>query len=367
MKMNAYTNAHIFTGDTFISEYCVLVEDGAIKQIIHEKNLPDNIPTYDCGEKFLVPAFIDLQVYGASGKLFSEIPTIESLLALYDYNKNSGTANCLVAIPTLPIENIFTCIDAIKKYWSKGGKGILGMHLEGPFINIEKKGAHAQECIHTPDVSEVTALLKKSDGVIKMVTLAPEILNKNIIQLFLDHNVKVSIGHSSATYEQAIDAINAGATEITHLFNAMSPLHHRAPGIIGAAFINKNVNASIIADGIHVHYEAIKIAKHMMRDRLFLITDAVTTSNKTPYQHHFKNDHYEMENGTLSGSALTMIKAVKNIMDNCDISLEEALRMASLYPAKVLGIENKFGRIEQGYEAHFTLIDKNLIAATAID
>jgi N-acetylglucosamine-6-phosphate deacetylase len=360
----AYTNATIFNGETFIGDHTVITNNGTIETVVHATQLPQGITTIDCQNQLLVPAFLDLQVYGAGGKLFSAYPTTEALQLLAGHNAQSGTAACLATIATQPMDVIEACIEAIKSYWQQGGKGILGMHLEGPFINAEKRGAHVKEWVVSPTVEVVKNLLQKADGVIKMVTLAPECVDEKIIQLFAENGVVVSIGHSNASFGEATNAMNNGATAVTHLYNAMSPLHHREPGLVGAVMQHLSAAASIIPDGIHVHYQAVKIAKQIMGERLFFITDAVTETTVGPYQHVLNTDHYDLPNGTLSGSALTMLTAVSNAVNHCTISLAEALRMASLYPAKVMGLQHKYGRIEKGYTANFALVDKDLSAAT---
>ena len=362
--LQAYTNATIFTGSKFIDHHVVIIADSIIEAILPAELLPGDISIIDCQNQLLVPAFIDLQIYGAGGKLFSAYPGSEVFQLLANHNAQSGTGTCLVTIATQPMETILSCIDAIKTYWQQGGDRIMGMHLEGPFINAVKRGAHVKEWIVSPTVDEVKTLLRVAGGVIKIVTLAPECLDEKIIPLFLENGVIVSIGHSNATFSEAINAMKNGATTVTHLYNAMSPLHHREPGLVGAAMQHPSATASIIPDGIHVDYEAIKIAKKIMGQRLFFITDAVTKTTIGPYRHVLNSDHYDLPDGTLSGSALTMVKAVKNAVEHCNTSLDEALRMASLYPARVMGLQQQLGKIEKGFAARFALVNRDLSSAT---
>ena len=234
-----------------------------------------------------------------------------------------------------------------------------GLHIEGPWINKEKRGAHIESFIHAPQKDEVIELLEYGKAVIKMITLAPEICSVEIVDLIKDYGIIISAGHSNATYAEAAIAFKKNIHVATHLFNAMSALHHRQPGLPAAIMLDSSVVASIVADGYHVDFEMISLAKKIMGERLFLITDAVTETKEGPYQHEKDGDKY-VANGILSGSALTMIKAVKNCVDKCNISLEEALRMASLYPAKVLHLDNKTGKIEPGFNADFVLLDEEL-------
>lgn len=197
-----------------------------------------------------------------------------------------------------------------------------------------------------------------------MITLAPEVCAKEIIGLIKSYNIIVSAGHSNATYNEATDFFK-DIHLATHLFNAMSPLHHREPGLPAAIMLHPEVMVSIVADGYHVDFAMIRLAKKLMDERLFLITDAVTETKEGPYPHELSGDKYE-SNGILSGSALTMMKAVKNCVEHCEIPLDEALRMASLYPAKVLGIDHETGRIEKGYKADLLLMNDKFEAFNCI-
>ena len=346
----AYIHAPIFTGDAWLYYHAVIVQEGKIEAIISIADLPDDIELKEAGGKVLVPSFLDLQIYGAGGKLFSAYPTPDSLETLYEHNLQNGTAACLVTIATQPIAIIYQCIDAIKTYWQQGGKGILGMHLEGPFLNPVKRGAHVAEWIHAPSVNEMRELIAYADGVIKMITVAPEVCSDEVLQLLRKAGIIMSAGHSNATFEEAQQGFDTGITKVTHLFNAMSSMHHRQPGFPLAAMFYAPA-ASIIPDGIHVDYQMVKLARQMMSERLFFITDAVTDCHIGPYQHILNGDHYTLPDGTLSGSALTLRQAVINAVQYCNIPLEEAIRMAGLYPAKVLGLENQFNKVAPGYPA----------------
>jgi N-acetylglucosamine-6-phosphate deacetylase len=185
------------------------------------------------------------------------------------------------------------------------------------------------------------------------------VCSKEVIDLILSHNIIISAGHSNATYDEAKTGFANGITAVTHLYNAMSPLQHRQPGLAGAAMDDANVIASIIPDGHHADYAAVRIAKQVMKERLFVITDAVTDTNEGYYQHKVAGDKYEA-GGILSGSALTMEKALQNLVNHAGIELAEALRMCSLYPARVLNMENELGKIEKGYKASMVVINNRM-------
>lgn len=330
-----------------------------IEEIIPVSSLPGDSAAEDFPGCFIAPSFIDLQIYGASEKLFAVYPETDALYRLKTYCEKGGAAFCMPTAATNAPGVFRACIDAIRKYWSEGGEGILGLHIEGPWINPIKKGAHIEAFIHSPSIEEVKDLVDYGKDVIKIITLAPEMCSKEVIDYIQSHNILISAGHSNATYEQAMAGFDLGIKTVTHLYNAMSPLQHRQPGLAGATFNRENVMASIIPDGHHVDFAAIRIAKKLMGERLFVITDAVTETNEGFYQHHFVDDKYESA-GILSGSALTMGKACQNLVNHVDVPIEEALRMCSLYPARVIGLENELGKIAKGYRAKMVVMNEKI-------
>ena len=349
----------IFTGDEWIKEHAVIVEDGIIKDLLPVTALPFGIESISYADTILAPAFIDLQIYGAHEKLFAVYPDVTSLALLNDYSNKGGAAFCMPTVATNEPEVFYRCIDAIRTYWKQGGVGILGLHVEGPWINTLKRGAHIESLIHSPSLKEAEELLKYGKDVIKIITLAPEVCSQQVIDLIQSYGIKIFAGHSNATYEKAMLSFDNGITGVTHLYNAMSPLQHRSPGLVGAAFNHNKVMASLIADGHHADYAAIKIAKKIMKQRLFAITDAVTATNKGYYQHQPEGDKYTAD-GILSGSALTMYKALQNLVNHVGIELAEALRMCSLYPAQVMQMDDQLGKIKKGYKANMVLLPKAL-------
>lgn len=192
-----------------------------------------------------------------------------------------------------------------------------------------------------------------------MITVAPECCTDEVLHMLRDAGVIISAGHTNATFEQAKEFSTRGVQTVTHLFNAMSPLHHRNPGVPMAVFEDAQLKASIIPDGIHVEYSIVRMAKQLMQERLFFITDAVTPTADGAYQHVLNQDHYALPEGTLSGSSLTMLQAVKNGMTHVGLTPDESLRMASLYPAKLLGIDTQYGTIAQGKKASLLLLNEN--------
>jgi len=307
----------------------------------------------------ILPGLIDLQIYGAGGKLFSAQPSLESIHIIEEELLQQGNTGFLICLAT-NTPNVFEeCIEVIKAH-RKIARNCLGLHLEGPFINPKKRGAHVEEFVRKATLDEVKNLLEMGDGTIKMMTLAPELQDDEVIQYLLDNNVVVSLGHSDASFEQATHAYNQGIQSTTHLFNAMSPIHHRSPGIPTAVFNHPKAMSSVIVDGHHVDFEVVKMAAKLMKERLFLITDAVTACDLGPYQHHAVDGKFVMPDGTLSGSSLTMLQAIKNCVDYCDISLTDAINMATLYPAKLINKEKEIGSIAIGAEANMIVLDQSL-------
>src|SRR5579871_495989 len=356
----AFVANQIFTGTEILTGKAVLVNDDEVVDIVSSSVIPQRYNKKDLDDHLLAPAFVDLQIYGGNGKLFSTELTTESIEATYEYCVQGGCSQFMITMATNSIEKFLKGIEVVREYWATGGKGLLGLHLEGPYINPIKKGAHIEKFIKQPTLEEVNMLLQKGKGVIKMITLAPEQCDPSIIELLIKHKIVVSAGHSNATYEEAINGFYAGIPAATHLFNAMSPLQGRQPGMVGAICDHNEVMSSIVCDGIHVDFASVRISKKILGERLFFITDAVTEVLHGEYVHVLKEDHYTLPNGTLSGSALTMLKCVVNAVEKAGIPLPEALRMASLYPAQLIGIEKKYGSIQTGSVADFVLLDDQL-------
>lgn len=355
--MKAYTNGKIFDGDQIIEGHSVLTEQGKVIQIVAKAAIPANAEIIDLQGHLLAPAFIDLQIYGGNGHLFGEFPSVEALEATYAYCRSGGATHFMPTVATNSEEVMLAAIEAVKAYWKQGGKGVLGLHLEGPYISVEKRGAHLEECIRVPTLEMIAKWLSPGRDVVKMMTLAPEVCSADVLKFLLKQNMVVSAGHSNATYAQATLAFQKGIKTATHLFNAMTPLHHRSPGMAGAILDSADVAVSVVADGYHVDFAAIRISKKILGDRLFLITDAVTENLKGRYSHQLQGDKYVIADGTLSGSSLTMLRAVRNCVEKVGISLEESLRMAALYPARIIGLEHQFGKIKPGFAENFIILD----------
>jgi N-acetylglucosamine-6-phosphate deacetylase len=354
-----FTNTTVYTGKEILNDTAILVNDGLIEGFVYDTDLPADYEAVDLGGNNIAPALIDLQIYGGNGYLFSANSSVEAIEATYKYSLQGGAKYFLLTVATNSEEVFSKSIRVAKEYLRQGGKGMMGLHLEGPWINTEKRGAHLLEYIHSPSLDEAKKLIEEAAGVVKMITLAPEMVSEEVVGYLQENGIVVSAGHTNATFNEAkkgLEKIHVA----THLFNAMSQYQSREPGMVGAIYDHPSVCCSVVADGVHVDYNAIRISKKILGERLWLITDAVSATTSGPYQHVFKEDRYVLPTGTLSGSSLTMMKAVKNCVDHVGIELQEALRMASLYPARVLGIENNCGMIQRNFKAGFVVFDNEL-------
>ena len=349
------TNGTIYTGDNCITGKSIVISDDHIEAIVANRSVPKNAEIIDCHGNNISPGFIDLQIAGAGGYLFSSNLNGKALGAITENILKSGTTGFLIVLPTNHPDIYPGAIKTIKE---NPDPAVLGLHLEGPFINTSRRGAHAVEYIKKPGKEEIDHLLKDAAGIVKMVTVAPELCTREIIEQLSGYGIVVCAGHSNATFDEAMNGFSWGIKAVTHLFNAMSPMHHRDTGLPGATFQSERILASIVADGIHVDYGMISIAKKLLKERLYLVSDAVESSSEAAVQHVRQNDRFTLPDGTLSGSALTMMKAVQNCVERVGISLDEALRMASAYPAKLMNLKNN-GKINQGYKADLVIFDEN--------
>ncbi len=356
--MIAITNSKFFKDNELLAHQTLLINKGKIEAITAE-NIPEGYEVIDANENYVVPGFIDLQIYGSGGNLFSAYPTAQTLAQMDADLISKGTTNFLACVATNSPEIVRQAIEAAKVYRPMA-KGFLGLHLEGPFLNAKRKGAHVASYIKKATLAEVKELVALADGVVKMMTIAPELQDDEVIDYLLANNIVLSIGHSDASFEQATEAYNKGINTTTHLFNAMPSIHHREPNLPVAVFNHPKAMASIIADGNHVNFEAIKMAHQLMQERLFLITDAVTACHIGPYQHQLQGDKFITPDGTLSGSNITMLQALQNCVNHCGITLPAALNMASLTPARVIGLEKNNGKIEVGYTADLLFLSSDL-------
>lgn len=361
--IKAFYNLKLISSGKITSNQAVIVDDEKIVDIIAEDSISSEIKKIDLQGAYIAPGLIDLQIYGSGGKLFAGKPTEAALAQLEDDLIAQGTTGFFATIGTNTPAIFEEGIVAAKAFRKHCKGNFLGLHFEGPYLNPIKKGAHPANLIKKGTLPEVKKWVESAEGELKMMTLAPELQDAEVIDYLHKQGIIISSGHSNAGYEQGKSFLNKPIPAVTHLFNAMPQMHHREPGYIPAIFEEKPYT-SIVADGIHVDFAMIRLAKRELGNKLFLITDAVTSTKEGEYQHEFKGDRYVMPDGTLSGSCLTMLKAVQNCVEQVGIDLAEAINMASLYPAQLAKLPTK-GKIEPGFDAEFVVFnDKFEVLAT---
>ncbi|MDA5498767.1 N-acetylglucosamine-6-phosphate deacetylase [Yersinia aleksiciae] len=366
--MYALTHGRIYTSHEVLDNHAVVVADGLIERICPVDELPAGIEIRDLGGAILAPGFIDVQLNGCGGVQFNdslEAISEETLDIMQRANEKSGCTSFLPTLITSSDEFMKHAVDVMRSYLQKNQHQALGLHLEGPYLNPLKKGTHNPAFIRKPTAEMVDYLCANADVITKF-TLAPEMVDAKYIQQLTEAGILVSAGHSNATYKQARKGFAAGIRFATHLYNAMPYISGREPGLIGAIFDTHEVYTGVIADGLHVDWANIRTAKHLKGDKLVLVTDATAPAGAEIDQFIFagKTIYYRDglcvdENGTLSGSALTMIEAVKNSVEHVGIALDEVLRMATLYAARAIGVDKQLGSIEVGKVANLTAFTRD--------
>ncbi|ENM5842423.1 N-acetylglucosamine-6-phosphate deacetylase [Vibrio mimicus] len=372
--MYALTNCKIYTGNDVLVKHAVIINGDKIETVCPIESLPSDIKVVDLNGTNLSPGFIDLQLNGCGGVMFNDEITAKTIDIMHKANLKSGCTSFLPTLITSSDENMRQAIAAAREYQSQYPNQSLGLHLEGPYLNVMKKGIHSVDFIRPSDDSMIDTICANSD-VIAKVTLAPENNKPEHIEKLVKAGIVVSIGHTNATYAEARQSFESGITFATHLFNAMTPMVGREPGVVGAIYDTPDVYAGIIADGFHVDYANIRIAHKIKGEKLVLVTDATAPAGaEMDYfifvgkKVYYRDGKCVDENGTLGGSALTMIEAVQNTVEHVGIALDEALRMATLYPAKAIGVDDKLGRIKKGMIANLTVFDRDFnVKATVVN
>ena len=373
--MNQFSNATVFTGDEWLTGASVQVENGRIQDVSTAKNLlvPDE-DSIDLNGDYLIPGLVDLQLYGGSHLFLNDQPTPETVHHIYDTHVRNGTTTLLPTIHSTSLAIMQQSMAAVQVVRTENPFGVPGIHIEGPYFNPIKRGAHSMAYVRTPAEGELETLFSTNADVIRILTLAPEMLTSEqltTIQNLKHANTLLSLGHSNATYQQATDVFNSGIPLATHLYNAMRGFESRQPGVVGAVFDHPAVRASIIADSYHCDPTAIRIAYRLLGERLFLISDALfanpprSTFELEQFVVQFEDDpsgpgRYVNNEGNLAGSAITLIDCVKIAVEQAGIPLTNALRMASTIPAAIIGLGNELGRIQPGYVANLVRTDQSL-------
>ncbi|WP_447400561.1 N-acetylglucosamine-6-phosphate deacetylase [Vibrio harveyi] len=372
--MYALSNCKIYTGSDVLTDHAVIIDNDQIQSVVPVTQLPEGIEVKDLDGANLSPGFIDLQLNGCGGVMLNDEITPETMQIMHEANLKSGCTSFLPTLITSSDEDMRAAITAAREYHNKYQNQSLGLHLEGPYLNVAKKGIHSVDFIRPSDDGMIDLICANAD-IIAKVTLAPEQNDPEHIARLKAAGIVVSIGHTNATYAEARQGFDVGITFATHLFNAMTPMVGREPGVVGAIYDTPEVYAGIIADGFHVDYANIRIAHKIKGEKLVLVTDATAPAGANIDHFIFvgKKVYYRDgkcvdENGTLGGSALTMIEAVQNSVEHAGIALEEALRMATLYPATAIGVEERLGRVRKGMVANLTIFDRDFnVKATVVN
>ncbi|MFC6996348.1 N-acetylglucosamine-6-phosphate deacetylase [Rufibacter roseus] len=364
---HALTNGTIYSGHTTAQGYAVLFEEDKIIDVIQADEIPADTTIIDVQGGIICPGFVDLQVNGGGGVYFTQYPTLESLNTIRDAHLQFGTTSFLPTVISAFQETILETISAVRQAMQQHPSTFLGMHLEGPFFNPEKLGAHDPACIRSATHEELDVLLEAGKDVITYLTLAPECIEEDILKRLAQTDIVLSAGHSLATYDQALHFFQNGITAVTHLYNAMSGIDTKAPGLAAATLDYGHAWTGIIVDGEHCHPYAVRLAKKMLGQKLLLISDCaacvgsdIEFSAFGNFVSYYRNGRCETEDGRLAGSALTMLKAVQNTVNMVGLPVDEAIRMATLYPAQVLKLEQKVGQLIPGAAANLVVMNQEL-------
>lgn len=371
----ALVNGRVLTEAGVVDGKAVLVENGVIAGIVYAREVPAHAERRDLDGGLLVPGYIDTQVNGGGGVLFNDQPTVEAIAAIGAAHRPFGTTGFLPTLISDDLAVVDQAMRATEAAIAEGVPGVLGIHIEGPFLNPKRKGIHDEGKFRVID-DDALALLTSLKAGKTLVTLAPERTTPDRIQRLADAGVIVAAGHTNAHYRTMRQALDHGLTGFTHLFNAMSPLTSREPGAVGAALESLTAWCGLIVDGRHVDPVTLKLAlRTRPLDRFMLVTDAMPTVGMADKSFDLQGRHIRVvdgvcvdDKGTLAGSDLDMAAAVRNAVSMLDLSLADAVTMAAAAPAAFLGLENVRGRIAVGQAADLCLLDDALnVTATWID
>ena len=372
----AYINGKIFTGHSVETNKAILVDGETIAGLVNENEVPSHYKAQDLKEQNIAPAFIDLQIYGGNGRLFSAELSVDSLHATYEYCLKGGCSHFMITMATNVSQKYKVAFERIRTYWNEGGKGLLGLHLEGPYINPKYKGAQPEWGIRDPNFDECRELLDAAAGRIKLMTVAPELPGGlELIRWLTANGIIASVGHSDADYDTALAAIEAGAKRATHLYNAMSGLHHRKPGLAAAALNEPGICAELICDGVHVHPRMARLAWQAKgRAGLSLVTDATGaqgvgdgTFTLGDFQIQVRGNLCTLLDGvTIAGSVLTMNNAAHNAMSFTGMDLVDVAHTASLIPAQACGVAERKGSLEVSKDADIVVFRPDFTTAYTI-
>ncbi|WMC09285.1 N-acetylglucosamine-6-phosphate deacetylase [Oceanimonas pelagia] len=370
--MYAFTHCTLFDGERLHTDTALVIDGARIAALLPEPALDAGLPRISLHGAVLSAGFIDLQLNGCGGVMFNHAISADTLDTMHATNLKAGTTSFLPTLITCPDEHMHRAVTVVRDYMARHPWRVPGLHLEGPYTNVVRRGIHPAHQIRALNDAMLTFLCDNAAS-IAMLTLAPEVNQPAHLQRLRAAGIRLAMGHTGADYDQAMAGFDAGIGFATHLYNAMTPTANgRQPGAVGAVYDASNVGAGIIADGHHVHYANIRLAHRVLGDRLCLVTDATAAAGAPPGFEQFdfcgatvylQNGKCVDEHGTLGGSALTMLEGVKNLVQQAGLPLEAALAMASRNPARILGLEQHIGTATPGrvanlvaFDAHFNLV-----------
>jgi N-acetylglucosamine-6-phosphate deacetylase len=363
---HAFVNGIIHTGNEILNKSVVIIENGVILSV--QKEIPKEIDIVEnLKGDHLSAGFIDIQINRGQKLYFSQSPTEETIHDIYESNLKYGTTHTLPCLISSSKDTILQGIEAIQAHQSKYKNGVLGMHLEGPFLNPLKCSSHGVDQVRKPTISELEEIIRYGKDVIKVITIAPECFTEDQLDMLLESGIAISAGHSTMTYKEAQSYFSKGIKLVSHLFNAKTQFGHQEPGLVGATLENETVYAPIILDGVHCDYATARLAYALIKkDNFFLISDSVFLGRKVSnfkwdnFNAHLENDFYRNDERNLERGCISMDEAVRNAYEYLNITIDEAIKMATCRVASAIKMEDQLGKIKSGYPASFVRFNDDL-------
>ena len=363
--VRALSAKYIFDGVNLLKHKALLIANKRIVAIVAKDKVDASLQLEDYGNSVISAGMLDLQLNGCGGVLFNQSISLASLETMQQTNLRFGTTSFLPTLITADFEDVLTALEVIAAWFKLYGntRGVIGLHLEGPFLSLQKRGIHPEEFIIEPSDAMLAKIIPYARLYPIQMTIAPEHFTPRQIDYLVKAGIVVALGHTNASFVQAQTAFEHGAATVTHMFNAMSGMTGRNPGVIGAVLANSGY-LGLIVDLFHVDKANVQLLVKLKPTKVYLVTDAVTPTGTTMTEFDFAGKHLYVRDGrcvdaegTLGGAWLTMNQAVQNCVEGCGISLEQSLAMATLIPAQLMGLDHELGRIAPGYRADLIAMD----------
>lgn len=371
-KPSVVKNGTLITPFRTIRRGVVVFKEEKILAVGRESDVevPKETQVIDASGRIVAPGFIDVHIHGGNGRDVME-GSYDAINELSKFAACHGTTAFLPTTVSASHGDLLNAVKAVKTAMEREteGAGVLGVHLEGPYVNPEKRGIHDAEHVRSPSLDEIRELLEASNRTIKIVTSAPEVDgSKELIKELRKFGIVASMGHSNATYNEAVDAIKHGVTHVAHAFNGMRSFHHREPGILGAVLVHDELTVELISDNVHVHPAAMKLlVRTKGTDKIVLVTDAVLTAGMSNGEYRVGNKNVivrngicKLKSGELAGSTLTMDRAIRNTTKSVGLPLRTAIKMATINPAVAVNVDKNKGSLEPGKDADIVIMDDDV-------